>query len=301
MALVAWAASTGRAQPSTLKAWAWVLAFALVDAAAFQGCLAEGLTRTSAGLGSVIIDSQPLSVAVLAALLFGERLSGVGVAGLLLGVAGLGLLEVPGDSIGDAAQLVLSGEWRPQLPGADGGSPLDSGELWMLMAAQSMAVGTVMVRYVTKHVDPIMATGWHMVIGGAVLAAAAASAGLDHDTTAAPASAAAGSAVTATDLVASLSAQLSQLTPADAVAMTYVSMLGGAASYGIFFYFASRGSLTSLSSLTFLTPIFASAAGYVALGEVLSPLQLLGGAVTLAAVGCINYRPQAPGQSNPDL
>jgi drug/metabolite transporter (DMT)-like permease len=36
----------------------------------------------------------------------------------------------------------------------------------MLLAAQSMAVGTVMVRWVQKYVDPVMATGWHMVVGG---------------------------------------------------------------------------------------------------------------------------------------
>ena len=42
----------------------------------------------------------------------------------------------------------------------------DSGEWWMLLAAQSMAVGTVLVRYVTKHADPIMATGYHMLLGG---------------------------------------------------------------------------------------------------------------------------------------
>ncbi len=60
-----------------------------------QGFLAEGLQRTSAGLGSVIIDSQPLTVALLASLLFGERLSAVGYGGLVAGVAGLCLLEVP--------------------------------------------------------------------------------------------------------------------------------------------------------------------------------------------------------------
>lgn len=42
----------------------------------------------------VIIDSQPLTVAVLAALLFGESISLIGAAGLLLGVLGLLLLEV---------------------------------------------------------------------------------------------------------------------------------------------------------------------------------------------------------------
>jgi hypothetical protein len=56
--LIAWASAHGRRQPSTPAAWAWVAAFGLVDAAAFQGFLAQGLMHTSAGLGSVIIDSQ---------------------------------------------------------------------------------------------------------------------------------------------------------------------------------------------------------------------------------------------------
>lgn len=64
-----------------------------------QGFLAEGLQRTSAGLGSVIIDSQPLSVAVLASVLFGESLSALGYVGLLLGIGGLLLLEVPQASL----------------------------------------------------------------------------------------------------------------------------------------------------------------------------------------------------------
>ncbi|KAK6154076.1 hypothetical protein DH2020_013715 [Rehmannia glutinosa] len=60
-----------------------------------QGFLAEGLERTTAGLGSVIIDSQPLTVAILASLFFGESIGYIGVAGLVLGVLGLLLLEVP--------------------------------------------------------------------------------------------------------------------------------------------------------------------------------------------------------------
>lgn len=35
----------------------------------------------------------------------------------------------------------------------------------MLLAAQSMAVGTVMVRWVSKYSDPIMATGWVSLAG----------------------------------------------------------------------------------------------------------------------------------------
>lgn len=42
----------------------------------------------------VIIDSQPLTVAVLASFLFGESIGLVRAGGLVLGVAGLLLLEV---------------------------------------------------------------------------------------------------------------------------------------------------------------------------------------------------------------
>lgn len=49
---------------------------------------------SSMDISQVIIDSQPLTVAVLAALLFGESIGIVGAAGLVLGVVGLVLLEV---------------------------------------------------------------------------------------------------------------------------------------------------------------------------------------------------------------
>ena len=44
-----------------------------------------------------------------------------------------------------------------------------SGEWWMLLAAQSMAVGTVMVRWVSKYSDPVMATGWVICIDSVLL------------------------------------------------------------------------------------------------------------------------------------
>ncbi|KAL6753825.1 Drug/Metabolite transporter superfamily [Haematococcus lacustris] len=249
--LVAWAVMRGRPHPSGWKAWAWVLAFGLVDGAAFQGFLAEGLQRTSAGLGSVIIDSQPLTVAVLAAILFGETLSSQAVQGLVLGVLGLLLLELPEQSLADA----LPEDWA------------SSGELWMLAAAQAMAVGTVMVRFVTRQgVDPVMATGWHMVLGGVVLLAAA----LVEDPHA---------------------LEVSRQAAGALAQATYISVLGGAAGYGIFFWQAStKQNLTALSSLTFLTPVFAAVTGYFALNEVLTPPQLLGAAVTLSSVSLINSR-----------
>ena len=74
----------------------------------------------------------------------------------------------------------------------------------------------------------------------------------------------------------------------DVLLLLYISLLGSAASYGVFFYNASRGSLTALSSLTFLTPCFAAAGGSLALGATLTPLQLAGAAITLGSVALIN-------------
>ncbi|CAL4934133.1 unnamed protein product [Urochloa decumbens] len=248
--LVAFAAARGRKQPSGWEAWLAVAAFGLIDAACFQGFLADGLQKTSAGLGSVIIDSQPLTVAILASLLFGESIGAIGAGGLVLGVVGLLLLEVPALSVQGNDTTI----WG-------------SGESLMFLSAQSMAVGTIMVRWVSKYSDPIMATGWHMIIGGLPLLVISV---LNHD----PA----------------LSGHIQDLTWSDILALAYTSIFGSAVSYGVYFYNATRGSLTTLSSLTFLTPMFASFFGYLYLGETFSPVQIGGALLTLVAIYMVNYK-----------
>ena len=74
------------------------------------------------------------------------------------------------------------------------------------------------------------------------------------------------------------------------MALGYSTVFGSAVAYGLFFYFASSGSLTSLSSLTFLTPVFALLFGNLFLSEVLSPLQSVGVCLTLISIYLINQR-----------
>lgn len=59
-------------------------------------------------------------------------------------------------------------------PISEWGQVWNSGAWWMLLAAQSMAVGTVLVPWVSKKADNIMATGYHMLLGGLPLAILAA-------------------------------------------------------------------------------------------------------------------------------
>jgi drug/metabolite transporter (DMT)-like permease len=256
-----WANWSGRSQPQTGRAWAWIAGFGLVDGTLFQGFLAQGLGRTDAGLGSVMIDSQPLAVALLAAGLFGERIGLIGAIGLLIGVLGISLLGLPETFWAEA----FSGSWsigQWDLIEAIQGL-FENGQWLMLLAALSMAVGTVMSRYVSRHVDAVVATGWHMIIGSLPLLV----------------------------LSGTLETQQwQQLQPSDWGALAYATVFGSAIAYGLFFYFAASGSLTSLSALTFLTPIFALFFGNLFLGETLNLLQWSGVALTLVSIYAINQR-----------
>jgi drug/metabolite transporter (DMT)-like permease len=250
------AAIFGRSQPQGWKAWLWIGLFALIDGTLFQGFLAAGLVQTPAGLGSVTIDSQPLAVAILSSWLFKERIGVIGWVGLIVGVVGISCVGLPAEWLSQFFSHPLATQINV-------GELLNHGELLMLLAALSMAVGTVLVPFITKHVDPLVATGWHMIIGGIPLAF--------------------GSFVWE-------SAQLPLLSSIDWLAIAYSTVFGSAIAYGLFFYFAAQGNLTSLSSLTFLTPIFALLFGNLFLGETLDLLQCCGVALTLASIVLINQR-----------
>ena len=236
----------------------WLLLFALVDGTVFQGCLARGLGQTGAGLGSVLIDSQPLLVALLARVLFNEPINPVGWLGLLLGLTGILCLGLPPE---------LLRHWWLEGPAVFAGHPWSHGELWMLAAAAAMAIGTVLCRYATRQSDPVAVTGWHMVLGAVPL------------------------------LVASLVSTWSQGNPLLPVWsldqwgwMAYASLVGSALAYGLFFVFASEGDLTGFTALTFLTPVFALLCGIALLHERLRPLQWLGAALALVSVLLIHRR-----------
>ncbi len=256
------AIALGKPQPQGLQAWLWIVLFGMVDGTLFQGFLAEGLVRTGAGLGSVMIDSQPIAVALMAAWLFGEKIGLWGWMGLAVGVVGISLLGLPDEWIVAIWQgRTLANGFDPSFDWLT--ALFQNGQWLMLLASLSMAVGTILMRYVSRHADPIAATGWHMILGGLPLF------GL--------------SALGETG-------QWNHLQTADLIALSYSTVFGSAIAYGLFFYFASSGSLTSLSSLTFLTPVFALFFGNLFLAEMLSSIQWLGVMLTLVSIYLINQR-----------
>jgi drug/metabolite transporter (DMT)-like permease len=100
--------------------------------AGFLALSTVGLEYSGIGFGVVLIYSQPLLVAGLAALVLGERLGARQVAGLFVGWAGIA--------------LAVLGE----LSGADPGPHVWQAALLFLGSAVCFAVGTVVVKAVTS-------------------------------------------------------------------------------------------------------------------------------------------------------
>ena len=254
-------------QPKTWKAWLWIGLFALVDGAMFQGLLTTGLVNTGAGLGAVLIDAQPLVVALLARLLFGNLIGLWGWLGLAIGIAPI-LCGLPAAWIYSVLENGIPlASWSQNLGegGVDWHRLLHSGELLMLLSALSMSAGTIIVGYVKRHADPIVATGWHMILGGIPLAVM--------------------SGVWETH-------QVSNLVAGDWVGLAYATVFGTALTYGMFFYLAANGNMTSVSALIFLTPVFALLFSSLFLGEQLTQLQWIGVSLTLVSVYLVNQRQQ---------
>ncbi|MEM9817040.1 MAG: DMT family transporter [Cyanobacteria bacterium P01_D01_bin.6] len=255
-------------QPKTWKAWLWIGLFALVDGAMFQGLLTTGLVNTGAGLGAVLIDAQPLVVALLARILFGNLIGLWGWLGLAIGIAGISLCGLPEAWIYSLMESGIPlGSWLQSAEGGgwDVAGLLQSGELLMLLSALSMSAGTIIVGYVKRHADPIVATGWHMILGGIPLAVM--------------------SVLWETN-------QVSNLLPGDWLGLGYATVFGTALTYGMFFYLAANGNMTSVSALIFLTPVFALLFSNLFLGEQLTQLQWIGVALTLVSVYLVNQRQQ---------
>ncbi len=245
----------GRSLAIDSSDWGWFLIFTIVDASIFQSLLARGLVETGAGLGSVLIDSQPLLVALLARALFGDAINPIGWFGLVLGLVGIICIGAPPE--------LLRHWWLLGTPVSEA-SLWSHGEGWMLAASVSMALGTVLSRFACRSSDPVAVTGWHMVLGSAPL------------------------------LVWHLSDGNWSVFPAwsslDWGLMAFSSLFGSALAYGLFFWFANRVELTSFSTLAFLTPVFALATGGLWLDERLLPLQWLGVVLILISVFLVSQR-----------
>lgn len=125
---------------------------ALTQTVLFYGATFWGIAHAGAGLAAVLANTDALFVAVLAAVVLGERLWAVQWTGLAVGLAG-------------ATVVVWEGPlWPPEVSAA---------AVVVVGGAVAWSVGTVVVaRGVRAAGDPLALAGWQMLVGGLTLAVA---------------------------------------------------------------------------------------------------------------------------------
>lgn len=127
--------------------WRAVLILGLCQNALYLGLNWTAMQWIEAGLASIIAATMPLLVAFLGWTLMGERLRPMGVAGLVLGVAGVAIIM--------GARL-------------QGGSD-PTGIVMCFVAALALAVATLTVRGASSGGNVMMIVGLQMLVGAVTL------------------------------------------------------------------------------------------------------------------------------------
>lgn len=127
----------------------WILPLGLLATTLTFGAMFASPAYTGAGIASVLGNTQPLIIIVLAALFLGENIGLRKALALLLGLAGVTLLALP----------ALRGQIGHNLLGA----------MLALGSSASAAVASVTVKRLHPGKDLMSLTAWQLVAGSVVL------------------------------------------------------------------------------------------------------------------------------------
>jgi drug/metabolite transporter (DMT)-like permease len=165
--------------------WRDVAVFAILGVAnnaLYLGLGYTGLKSVSAGLGGLIVSANPVFTAALAAMFLGERLTWRKVAGLLLGILGVGLIVWHRMSVGtDSLHGILF--TLASLASIVAGTILfkvlaPKGSLWIGNGVQNLTAGVALLPFAYAFADVgdivpsarLVAAFAFLVFGGSILA-----------------------------------------------------------------------------------------------------------------------------------
>ncbi|WP_263730525.1 DMT family transporter [Cellulomonas sp. SG140] len=228
--LLAVGAVQHRPVPVGVRAWTKIAVLGLVNVTVAFAAMFYGAASGATGSAAVLANAQPLLILLPAWWLFGERLSARTTTALAVGFSGLLLVALPG-----------------------GGG---RGALVSLLAAAGVTVGTLLARRL-GDVDLVVASGWHLAIGGIVLVGLA-------------------TAVDGSPAIA--------WTPRFVGSLSFLALLGTAATTVVWFAEARRSRMDALTAWTFLTPVFGIVLSFMLLGERPRSWTLIGLLVVLLAL-----------------
>ena len=197
-----------------------------------------GLANTT-GVKSSIIDASNTFFAILmASLIFRyEALTRSKLLGCIVGFAGVILINLAGGSLDFHMQM--------------------NGEGFILIAALSYALSSVLIKKFSAAEDPVMLSGWQFILGGLVLAAAGFLMG----------------------------GRISGFTPGAVLLLLYMAMIS-AVAYSLWGLLLKYNPVSRIAVFGFMNPVFGVLLSALLLGEDNQAFSLYGlGALLLVSLG----------------
>ena len=211
--LVPVATAQRRPRPVGGRAWWLIGLLAVTNASVAFATMFAGVDGLATGTAAVLANAQPLLILLPAWWLYGEQVNARTAIAIVVGFAGLLVVAVPGGG--------GSGAWLS------------------ILAAVAITAGTLLSRRLAG-IDVVQTAGWHFLIGGVVLAAAA-------------------------GVVEGL--PRIDWTPRFVLSLAFLGVVGTALAFWAWFTETLRCPLGPLAAWTFLTPVFGVAFGVLLMSE----------------------------------
>ena len=228
------ALALGQSWRLTRGQWRATFLFGLCQNALYLGLNFVAMQWIEASLAAIIASTMPLVVALAGWLVFGERLPPLGVAGLFAGVAGVALIM--GARMSGGVDLV--------------------GIAFCGVGVLALAFATLAVRGASSGGNLLMVVGLQMLVGAAILAAAAV-------------------AFETWEVRWSLRLVL---------AFLYTTLVPGLAATLVWFMLVNRIGAVRAAAFHFLNPFFGVLVAALLLGETLGRLDVIGVAIIMGGI-----------------
>jgi drug/metabolite transporter (DMT)-like permease len=192
-------------------------------------------------VAALLIASVPLWV-LLMRRGTGERVSRAGIIAVLVGFAGVALLLRPGEQSGDATVLGLAA---------------------CVIAAAMWASGSFASPRLRLPADPLVSTGWQMLLGGLAIVAVGLALG-----------------------------EAPEVDPAafstrSILALGYLVVFGSWIAFTAYAWLLQNAPISKVSTYAYVNPVVAIVLGFLILDEVVTPVTLVGAAIIVVSVALV--------------
>jgi drug/metabolite transporter (DMT)-like permease len=192
-------------------------------------------------LAALLIASVPMWV-LLMRRTAGEPVSRAGIGAVLVGFAGVALLLQPGEQTGGASLLALGA---------------------CVFAAVMWASGSFASPRLPLPGDPLVTTGWSMLLGGVAITASGLAVGEGGDV------------------------HLDAFSTRSVVALLYLVVFGSLLAYSAYAWLLQNAPISRIATYAYVNPLVAIVLGFVVLDELITPITLAGAAIIVVSVALV--------------